>query len=362
MKKIEWLCSLPTPYNDCFFRALHKNPTLDLEVTYKNLYLDSYPWEEKEQKSYNFRSMSGVLGVDLTLVKRIFFEKDVVFVIGGWHSSFWFIISLLCLNTSKFLVWADTPNDTTVRPFFRTLVREFWLKLIFKNSFALLGTGEPCVNKLVLMGADKSKVFNFPYWTPVKERPSEKEISNDDPIKIISVGRLIEVKGFDYLIEAASKVHEIRPLLKLEYVICGDGPDREELEYKLENHGLSDLFTITGWLESDKVNDHLQSSHIYVHTAKWEPYGVAILEAMASGLPILGSDNTMAVLDRVEHGVTGFIHNTGNIDMLASQIIDMAENPEKISKMAISSYETAAKYPVEFGVQELLRFADIKDN
>jgi len=48
MKELIWLCSSPTPYNDCLFGALHKSKDVDLEVVYREVYLDSYPWKKKE--------------------------------------------------------------------------------------------------------------------------------------------------------------------------------------------------------------------------------------------------------------------------------------------------------------------------
>lgn len=360
MKKLVWLCSSPTPYNDYLFGALNEVSRLDLEVVYREFYLSSYPWERTKSKSYRSRQLSKLGGFDLDLLKKILFEKDITFVVGGWHPKFWCLILALSIKSSKFIVWSDTPNDLLVRGALKEIVRNFWLKLIFRNAHAILGTGSPCVDKFISMGADKSKVFNFPLWIPLKSLPPYDKQINGSNFKVISIGRLVSIKGLEYLVKAAVIVRKINPLLNIQYIICGDGPLRNDLETMIEAHSLTDIFIITGWLEHDKVLQELEVADIYVHPAIWEPYGAAVLEAMAAGLPILGSDNTMAVLDRVEEGVTGFIHETGNVEMLAEQIVSLLSDPIARSRLALASYNVSRKFPVELGVKELLRHANIE--
>lgn len=362
MKKIVWLCSSPTPYNDCLFAAIHNRENVDLEVVYRKAYLDSYPWRKTGMEAYSSRKLTEYLGFDLKLIKQILFGKNIVFVVGGWHPSFWFSILFMSIKPSKFLVWSDTPNDLHERGFITSFVRNFWLKLIFKNCFALLGTGKPCVDRFVSMGANPSKVFSFPLWIPLKEQGVKQSKGAEETIRVVSIGRLVEVKGLDGLIHAAVQVNAAEPGLSIEYVICGDGPLRKDLDELIGREGLTDSFIITGWLEHEEVSKILDTADIYMHPAIWEPYGAVILEAMAAGLPILGSDNTMAVLDRVEDGVTGLVHEAGNVGMIAEHILRLAKNSVERKRMGRSSYELSRKYPVEAGVEEFLRLASIEAN
>ena len=281
MKGLVWLCTSPTPYNDFLFSTLHKSDIFNLEVIYREVQLNSYPWKSKSGRPYLSRKLLGLLGFDYQLIKRILFDKNVTFVVGGWHPKFWFIMLVLSLKTSNFMIWCDTPNDLHKRGFLKSIVRNFLLELIFKNSSAILGTGKVCVDRLIAMGASSDKVFNFPYWVPTKDEYSRLHREDSKVVRVISVGRLISVKGFAFLVAAATVVRETNPLLKIEYVICGDGVIRHELSNLIETNGLSEIFSITGWLENDQIADELLNADIYVHTAIWEPYGVSVLEAMA---------------------------------------------------------------------------------
>jgi len=360
MKELIWLCSSPTPYNDCLFGALHKSKDVDLEVVYREVYLDSYPWKKKELNTYKSRQLSKIFGFDFKLIKQIFFKKGTTFVVGGWHPKFWFVILMWSLTRSKFIVWCDTPNDLLKRSFIKSIVRKFWLALIFKYSFAILGTGKTCVERLIFMGANSDKVYNFPYWVPTKEEVIRSDRKSKKVVKVISVGRLLSVKGFEFMVAAASIVKNTQPLLRVEYVICGDGSIRHSIEDLIQAHGLSEIFTITGWLENDQITEELQDADIYVHPALWEPYGVSVLEAMALGLPILGSSNTMAVIDRVESGVSGLIHEVGDIDMLAEHIIYLAKNETERFRMGAAAYATSRQFPIELAVQKLVEFGKIE--
>ncbi len=356
MKKLTWLCSSPTPYNDFLFGALDKSINFDLDVVYRELYLEAYPWQSVKENTYKFRQMSGSFGIDRKLLTKIFSEKERVYVVGGWHPRFWVTILALVINSSKFMVWSDTPNDLNKRNFIKTKIRNFWLDLIFKHSVGLLCTGEPCVERFVSMGANRSKVFNFPLWVPLKDYPQISNKLEMETLEIISVGRIEEIKGFEYLVEAASRVRKLSPSLNIKYTVCGEGTFRHELEMLIKRNGLDDIFTITGWLEHEQILLMLDAADIYVHTAKWEPYGATILEAMAAALPILGSDNTIAVLDRVEHGKSGFIHETGNTAMLSEQIVALAENHNMRNTYAVLAYETSLQFPVSKGVENILEF------
>jgi glycosyltransferase involved in cell wall biosynthesis len=80
-------------------------------------------------------------------------------------------------------------------------------------------------------------------------------------------------------------------------------------------------------------------------------FGAAVLEAMAAGLVVLGSEATAAVRDRIRHGENGFVHRTGDVDELARQIGALLTHPELIRRIGQEARRTAEEWPVERGVQ-----------
>lgn len=104
-----------------------------------------------------------------------------------------------------------------------------------------------------------------------------------DVPKLLTVGRLTKQKGHDVLLKALAKIK--RPW-RLD--ICGDGPDRLRLERLVESLGLLPRVTFLG-VVSD-VRQRLSEADIFCFPSRWEGQGIAMLEAAASGVPLLLSD------------------------------------------------------------------------
>ncbi len=102
---------------------------------------------------------------------------------------------------------------------------------------------------------------------------------------LISVGRLVEAKGFEDLIEGFANLHRSHPSATLR--IVGDGPLREPLAAAIEARGLAGHVDLLG--TRDDVPALLAASDLYVSASHWEGLPLATLEAMAAGLPVVAT-------------------------------------------------------------------------
>ena len=119
----------------------------------------------------------------------------------------------------------------------------------------------------------------------------------EDTIVILMAGTLTKRKSPHTLIEAAAQLHsdyqqgqhagQNGQALSLHYLICGDGPLRQELEARVRSLGLAPVFHFAGFCRD--VPAYLAAADIFVHTPVWEGLGVAIIEALAAGLPVVAS-------------------------------------------------------------------------
>jgi phosphatidyl-myo-inositol dimannoside synthase len=107
---------------------------------------------------------------------------------------------------------------------------------------------------------------------------------------ILTVGRLASAeryKGFDQVIELMPQITKRLPTVK--YLIVGDGDDRPRLEKKVKALGLSDCVIFTGYIpESEKVA-HYNLADVYVMPSRGEGFGIVLVEALACGIPVVGS-------------------------------------------------------------------------
>lgn len=171
-------------------------------------------------------------------------------------------------------------------------------------------------------------------------------------MRFISSGRLQnDRKGHDLALRAFALVAHKRGF-NGEYLIAGTGPDETRLRELSQALGLEEQVRFLGWVEPDALADLYRSCHVLVHPSPvHDPFPNAVLEAMASGLAILGSDVSGSVLDRVEQGVNGLIHRAGDVTQLADHVEYLLANPEVVERMGQRARETALRWPVERGVE-----------
>ena len=155
----------------------------------------------------------------------------------------------------------------------------------------------------------------FSRFTPVPRVKRKTRIQS-----LIAVGRLVPIKGFKFLIEAMRNLNELGYHLKLNVV--GVGSEMSNLIQQRDALGLTDVINFAG--QSHKVNEHLEQADLFILPSVSEPFGIVLLEAMASGLPIVATktngpmeilDESSAVLvdtksaDALSQGIHSAIHD-----------------------------------------------------
>jgi glycosyltransferase involved in cell wall biosynthesis len=107
---------------------------------------------------------------------------------------------------------------------------------------------------------------------------------------LLTVGRMdseIRKKGFDAVIDALLLIRQRLP--DIVYLVGGDGPDKSRLEAKVRNLGLQDIVRFTGFIAEKEKVDHYRVADAYVMPSEGEGFGIVFLEALACGVPVVGS-------------------------------------------------------------------------
>ncbi len=114
---------------------------------------------------------------------------------------------------------------------------------------------------------------------------SKLQIS-DSEFVLGNVGRLYEIKNQSYLISIFTGLLQKKPNSKL--ILVGDGPDRSALEKLAEQKGIADKVIFVG--NTNDVAGYLMAMDVFVFPSRHEAFGYAVIEAQASGLPVIASD------------------------------------------------------------------------
>lgn len=191
------------------------------------------------------------------------------------------------------------------------------LKQEIQNKF-------PNINNIHLIpnGVDVSK-FIF----------REKKIDKKKP-KLISIGNLLDTKGFQYLIEALNILKNKGTHCKL--TIIGEGKERKNLESMIAEFSLQEEVELVGYIPNNKIQQYFDLADIYVHPSLFESFGVVVIEAMASGKPVIVTKSggpEYFVPDKF-----GIKIDKANSQALASGIRNMTDNYEFYNQNEIRNF------------------------
>lgn len=157
---------------------------------------------------------------------------------------------------------------------------------------------------------------------------------------VLFVGRLVAIKGVTHLIEAMKKVDAV-------LIIVGDGPLRDDLINQAKPQG--DKIRFLGAKSHEDLKRIYASADIFaapsitVENGKQEGLGLVILEAMASGLPVV-ANKSGGITDLIQDGVNGLYAQEKNVDSLASKINLLLNDDELYVKISEKSLKTAYEY------------------
>jgi glycosyltransferase involved in cell wall biosynthesis len=158
---------------------------------------------------------------------------------------------------------------------------------------------------------------------------------------ILSVAALHERKGLKYLIEGFTKVLEHNPKSKL--IIVGEGPERKKLEKLIKSLNLDNDVLLIG--EQKNIAKILKSSDLFVLPSIKEAFGLVLVEAMAVGLPVIGT-NTGGIPEIIENNKCGRIVEPENSNELAKTIIELMDNAPIRQKLAYVGHHHVKKFDV----------------
>ncbi|HBT80817.1 MAG TPA: hypothetical protein DEB13_02675 [Candidatus Yanofskybacteria bacterium] len=150
------------------------------------------------------------------------------------------------------------------------------------------------------------------------EMKSRLNIREDERI-VMTVSRLVPKNGVDVLIKAFARLDEVIGNLKTRLVIIGSGPMADELESLTVELGVSDRIIFAGDIYYEDLPGYLSMADVFARPSYSEGLGDAFLEAMAVGVPIIGT-RVGGIVDFLEDGVTGLFCGVGDHEDLAKKI------------------------------------------
>jgi glycosyltransferase involved in cell wall biosynthesis len=184
---------------------------------------------------------------------------------------------------------------------------------------------------------------------PVDRIRRNKE-ANQGLFRIVQVARLDHNhKGQDLLIQAVARIRDRYPTMDISLDLIGDGESRGYLERMTSEFGVNKVVTFRGTLPRSQIYEELCRYDLLVQASRYEGFGLAVVEAMAAGVPVLVSD-LEGPREIIEMGRLGFLFQPESVEDCARQIANVHDrrSSASLAQVLLAAREKALiKYNVK---------------
>jgi len=253
---------------------------------------------------------------------RILSANDIVIMNGYTGRTFVILFLLNLFYRCSIGLESDTrlniPNNAVKR-----ILKKIYLNLIFgnKHMFGLPGGSDTHWKLFEHYGMDKNRIFLMPMVVD-NSRFQQDEVKSTEPFIFLFVGRLIEIKNLELLINSFKDSFGTNPNVQLK--IVGSG----ELETRLKEISKgSPNIIFTGPKGGEELSDVYRTSSAFILPSISDQWGLVVNEAMAAGLPTIVSNQVGAYYDLIDGRETGFVFPFDDSAALSKCMKQLVEDP-----------------------------------
>ena len=169
---------------------------------------------------------------------------------------------------------------------------------------------------------------------------------------IFSYGRFTYKKGFDILLKAFAQLMQECP--EVDLILAGDGEEKKNLEQLANKLGLQNHVIFYGYAGQEKIRQLLTGCQFVVVPSRLEPFGMVILEAMASGKAVVAT-RSGGPQEIIEEGITGLLVEKENTKALAKAIIRLLKDIDLRNKISIKAKERVKSFSAKNMAEQYLK-------
>lgn len=267
------------------------------------------------------------------LFKKLAKESDVIFL--HYPYPLGFLASLLFGKNKRIVLWYH--SDIVKQKFFNILLTPIH-KAVLRKCSVIFVAGENIAKNSKLLSEFRDKIEVVPFGfdiniTEDKEKLEKIKNKFKKPL-VLSVGRLVYYKGFDYLIQAMKKVDA-------NLLIIGDGPLKPKFIDLINKEKLNEKVFLLDFVED--LSLYYQACDLFVLSSveNSEAFGIVQIEALAHGKPVVNTNLPTAVPEVSIDGETGFTVEPKNVEALTIAINKILLDNKTKEKFSFNARERA---------------------
>lgn len=365
--KINLIQDIATPHNNVLISEFIDKSNIKLNLWYA-VQSDSslYQWSKDLTQEHTSANIYGT-SLNLKFIKYCLSHSDEKYIIVGWANINTILLTFLFfLLRRPFNHWTDLPDFHDNHISFRKKILRWGAYKVLKYSNSMIfGVGVTSIKYFRNLGFSEKRLINLPIFVQVNEdliaykskrnQFIEKYAINDSCFIISAGSRIVKEKGYDLLIKAISLLDE-EILDNLKLFVVGSGPALIELEKQVIDLDLNNQIVFIKWLPIEDFKVIIANSDIFVHPARIDSYGGTTL-GMALGVPVIGSFEAGAAVDRISSGKNGFLYHAEDIQTLSNYISILYKYSQLRKTMATAARDTALQWPPSRGVEIITSYA-----
>jgi len=211
-----------------------------------------------------------------------------------------------------------------------------FLRVIWKNASAIVANSNG-LRELALKFDSRFEIPIIPNGVDLEDiQAAEREWS---PPRLLSVGRLVHQKGLDLAMHALAGLKD----QEWTWEIVGDGPQIHMLKSLAEKLEIEEHIVFTGWQERLQLNERYKRSNLFLFPSRHEGMPNAVLEAMASGLPVIAS-RIAGNEELVINDETGLLFPSENVEALRDALKKLLNDAPLRQQMGTASRHRVVEY------------------
>lgn len=200
----------------------------------------------------------------------------------------------------------------------------------------------------------KIQVIPIAYEEKILEKKERSELNlKETSFYLIAIGRLIEKKGFQYILEALKNLP-----IGIELLLIGDGPLRVKLREAAQKYKVEDRVKFLGYVSEEKKFQYLYSADIFVLSSIREGFGIVLQEAMQAGLPIVSTDDG-GQNDFLEKNINALLVRPGNSEQLVKKILELYGNKTLRERLGKNNLNKIKEFSIEKIAREYLNLLNL---
>lgn len=254
-------------------------------------------------------------------------------------------------RASRLVVWAPLSEQSELEA---SRNRKYVRSWLLPQADHILVNGTSCARYIRSFGVAESKMSFLPYTTDIRPFAAiPLTLSKLNPIRLLYVGQLTQRKGVTLFLNQLESWARTNPQRQVELTFAGDGPERKTLNAMPLPSNL--IVRFLGNLDYADLPQAYAQSDLFVFPTLADEWGIVINEAMASGLPVLGSLYSQAVEELVQEGETGWLFRPDHPAEYAAALERALKiTPERLFAMRQASRNTGLHLTPDFAANQML--------